>query len=99
MRTDSVRTAGVDPSQLWLEYRVPEAFDGEIDRPVTTHVPDLPREGALVLHAVHLAPAVPYDTAWVAAVPGATLSLPGASCAAHVVTVDASARTLVVRLQ
>jgi len=83
-----------DPSQYWIEYRIPRRFDRGVDRPVSTTTPDMPPEGVVVMHEVK------FDTGrgpglhaivrgWVGARAGNALDLPPYPFRVRIASVDA----------
>ncbi|GLV60412.1 hypothetical protein KDH_72320 [Dictyobacter sp. S3.2.2.5] len=90
-------------SQYWIEYRHPSAFDRGVDRPVSTTTPDLPPEGALVLHDVRFDAARnslhSYLISWVGANGGSVLDLPASGYQLRVTSTDTTGRRVFLALE
>jgi hypothetical protein len=92
-----------DPAQYWIEYRHTSRFDQQINAPVTTHVPDMPTEGVMVLHQVDFLSnrstgLHSYVLAWVGAQSGQRLKIPALGVTVRVVEVDVRAPSVVVTI-
>lgn len=89
--------ANANSGELWVEYRLPIAFDRFIDRPVSTNNVDMP-EGALVMHELR-----PDRHAilvgWVPARNGQTIAIPGTPHAVEIVSSSEPLRNAVLRIR
>jgi hypothetical protein len=92
-----------DPAQYWIEYRHTSHFDQQINAPVVSGVPDMPKEGVVVLHEVSFISQRcnglhSYVRAWVGAQGGNLLPIPALGVAVRVVDVDPRSPSVVVAI-